>query len=186
VPAVTRSRHAEIERYWRRFQEELATPLNGRAADELRWFFRLGDRRVRADEDRLRRAKRAFGAPRFKALRSTWLLAGDRAIDVTTSSSLAESIVRGDGRLECQELSRQSLHSRPWLGGLSGMTGEQEGEQVAEGVPPSPAADESPSSAGAWMLVRLASTVIWMIGRNLRQRFWGGDVCRPSAVTSAA
>jgi hypothetical protein len=110
---VPRSRHGGFELYQRAFQEELATPVNPRLADELRWFFRHGDTCVRGEEERFRRARRAFGAPRFRALRRAWLLAGDRAIDVAASSSLAESIARGDGRLECQELSRQYMHFAP-------------------------------------------------------------------------
>ena len=113
---VPRSRHGEIQLYRRAFQEELAMPLNGKVGDELRWFFRHGDTGIPAEQERFRRARRAFGAPRFRALRRAWLLGGNRAIDVAMSSSLAESIARGDGRLECQELSRQYLHFTPLVG----------------------------------------------------------------------
>ena len=113
---MPRSRHGEIELYRRAFQEELATPLNGKVADELRWFFRHGGTCAQSQQGRFERAKRAFGASRFRALRRAWLLAGDRAIDITMSSSLAESIARGDGRLECHELSRQYLHFVPLVG----------------------------------------------------------------------
>jgi hypothetical protein len=113
---VPRTRHGEIQLYRRAFQEELAAPVNSTIADELRWFFRQGDASVEAQQGRFKRARRAFGAPRFRALQRAWLLAGDRAIDVAMSSSLAESIARGDGRLECQELTRQYLHFVPLVG----------------------------------------------------------------------
>ena len=54
-------------------------------AEELRWFCRHGDTSTAADQKRLQRARRAFGSPRFRALRRAWLLDGDRAIDVAMS-----------------------------------------------------------------------------------------------------
>src|SRR4030095_16235672 len=103
---VPRVRHAAITKYTEAFQEELATPVHPVVAEELRWFFRHADAAPAYENGRLQRARRAFHAPRFRALRRAWILDGDRAIDVAISTSLTEAIARGDGRFECGELAR--------------------------------------------------------------------------------
>lgn len=105
-----------VEDYRRAFREELATPLHAQVADELRWFCHHGKTSAPAERTRLLRARRAFRSPRFLALRRAWALDGDRAIDVATSNSLADAVARGDGRLECHEVSRQYLHLSALVG----------------------------------------------------------------------
>lgn len=102
--------------YRRAFRDELATPLHAQVAEELRWFCHHRNTSAPADRPRLLRARRAFRSPRFLALRKAWLLDGDRVIDVAMSASLADSIARGDGRLECHEVSRQYLHLSALVG----------------------------------------------------------------------
>jgi hypothetical protein len=102
--------------YRRAFRDELATPLHAQVADELRWFCHHGKTSGPAERTRLLRAHRAFRSPRFVALRRAWALDGDRAIDVAASNSLADAIARGDGRLECHEVSRQYLHLSALVG----------------------------------------------------------------------
>lgn len=102
--------------YERAFREELATALNPRLGDELRWYYRLSAESAEPDLMRLKRARRAFAAPRYRALRRAWEADGDRAIDVAMSTLLGEAIARGEGRLERQELSRQYLHLSPLVG----------------------------------------------------------------------
>ncbi len=105
-----------VKAYQRAFREELATPLHPQVASELRWFFGAGEPTTTAERTRLRRARRAFGAPRFRALRRAWLVDGDRVVDVAMSTSLAEAIAREDGRLECHALPRQYFHLSPLVG----------------------------------------------------------------------
>ena len=105
-----------VEDYRRAFREELATPLHAQVADELRWFCHHGKTSGPAERTRLLRARRAFRSPRFLALRRACALDGDRAIDVATSNSLADAVARGDGRLECHEVSRQYLHLSALVG----------------------------------------------------------------------
>lgn len=105
-----------VDAYQQAFREELATPLHPQVASELRWFYRAADVTASAEQARLRRARRAFGAPRFRALRRAWLLDGDRVVDVAMSPSLSEAISRDEGRLECHELSRQYFHLSPLVG----------------------------------------------------------------------
>jgi hypothetical protein len=104
------------DNYRRAFREELAGPLQAQVAEELRWFCHHGNACAPADRARLLRARRAFRSPRFLALRKAWLTDGDRAIDVAMSASLADAITRGDGRLECHEVSRQYLHLSALVG----------------------------------------------------------------------
>lgn len=105
-----------VEAYRQAFREELGTPLHPQVASELRWFYRAADVTTSVERARLRRARRAFGAPQFRALRRAWLLDGDRIVDVAMSTSLAEAISRDEGRLECHELSRQYFHLSPLVG----------------------------------------------------------------------
>ncbi len=105
-----------VDAYQQAFREELATPLHPQVANELRWFYQAADVTASIDRARLRRARRAFRAPRFRALRRAWLLDGDRVVDVAMSRSLADAISRDEGRLECHELSRQYFHLSPLVG----------------------------------------------------------------------
>lgn len=105
-----------VDAYQRAFREELATPLHPQVANELRWFYQTADVTASAEDARLRRARRAFGAPRFRALRRAWLLDGERVVDVAMSTSLSDAIARDEGRFECHELPRQYFHLAPLVG----------------------------------------------------------------------
>jgi hypothetical protein len=105
-----------VDDYRRAFREELAAPLHAQVADELRWFCQHGKASGAGERARLLRARRAFRSPRFLALRRAWALDGDRAIDVAMSSSLADAVARGDGSLECHEVSRQYMHLSALVG----------------------------------------------------------------------
>ena len=59
------------------------------------------------DERRMRRARRIFGTPRFRALRRALELDGQRAVDVASSRGIADAIARADGRLERHDMRRQ-------------------------------------------------------------------------------
>ena len=59
------------------------------------------------EDKRMRRARRIFGTPRFRALRRALELDGDRAVDVAMSRSLADAIERREGRFERHEMRRQ-------------------------------------------------------------------------------
>jgi hypothetical protein len=99
-----------VDAYEAVFREELATPLHPTVANELRWFYQGADVTGTVDEARVRRARRAFGAPRFRAIRKAWLQDGDRVVDVAMSTSLADAIARESGRFERHALSRQYFH----------------------------------------------------------------------------
>ena len=105
-----------VEDYRRAFREELASPLQAQVATELRWLCEHEKNPAAAERGRLARARRAFRSPRFVALRRAWAVDGDRAIDVAMSNSLADAVARGDGRLECHEISRQYLHLSALVG----------------------------------------------------------------------
>ena len=105
-----------VDAYESVFREELATPLHPTVANELRWFYQSADITGTVDRTRLRRARRAFGAPRFRAIRKAWLQDGDRVVDVAMSTSLADAIARESGRFERHELSRQYFHLSSMVG----------------------------------------------------------------------
>ena len=97
--------------YEKAFRQELAAPLDAVTANELRWFWDASSLGSPALEDpRMRRARRIFGTPRFRALRRALELDGHRAVDVAASRSLADAIHRAEGRFERHELRRQYLH----------------------------------------------------------------------------
>jgi hypothetical protein len=96
------------EHYESAFRQELATPLDTVTANELRWFWEaraLGT--AVAEDKRMRRARRIFGTPRFRALRRVLEVDGHRAVDVAASGCLAEAIDRAEGRIERHEIRRQ-------------------------------------------------------------------------------
>jgi hypothetical protein len=105
-----------VQAYQRAFRDELGTPLHPHVASELRWFYQAADVTASVEHVRLKRARRAFGAPRFRALKKAWLLDGDRVVDVAMSTTLSDAIARKDGQLECHELSRQYFHLSPQVG----------------------------------------------------------------------
>jgi hypothetical protein len=105
-----------VEAYQRGFREELATPLHPTVASELRWFYQTSEVTSTVERARLWRARRAFGAPRFRALRRAWQMDGERVVDVAMSTALSDAIAREAGRLECHHLARQYFHLSPLVG----------------------------------------------------------------------
>ena len=90
------------------FRLELGAPLDPVTANELRWFWEASALASgAAEEKRMRRARRIFGTPRFRALRRALDVDGARAVDVAMSRSLADAIERREGRFERHELHRQ-------------------------------------------------------------------------------
>jgi len=98
------------ETYENAFKQELASPLDPVTANELRWFWDASTLGTEAAEDkRMRRARRIFGTPRFRALRRVLELDGHRAVDVAASTSLADASDRAAGGIERHEIRRQYL-----------------------------------------------------------------------------
>ena len=102
------------------FRDELAMPVDPITAEQLQAYFRHrqqspGHLTEPADEV-LEKAFRKFGAARFKALYRWWLLRGDPAIWAAQSPVLRDAIARGEGRLECVEISRQYLQLTSLVG----------------------------------------------------------------------
>jgi hypothetical protein len=94
--------------YENAFRLELGAPLDAVTANELRWFWEVSTLASEVGEEkRMRRARRIFGTPRFRALRRALELDGARAVDVAMSRSLADAIERREGRFERHELRRQ-------------------------------------------------------------------------------
>jgi hypothetical protein len=96
------------DQYENAFRLELGAPLDPVTANELRWFWEASTLATGVgDEKRMRRARRIFGTPRFRALRRALELDGGRAVDVAMSTSLADAIERREGRFERHEMRRQ-------------------------------------------------------------------------------
>jgi hypothetical protein len=100
-----------VKRYREAFREQLGAPLRPTQLDELRWLFeaRRDGTAVRRDE-RLERAMRAFGAPRFRVMYRAWIEQGDRVMDAAVSPVLATAIGRNTGRFEAVTLAHRYLH----------------------------------------------------------------------------
>ena len=111
LPDKTGRAQSLADVYENAFRQELTVPLDPVTANELRWFCQASVVRAEVVEDtRVRRARRIFGTPRFRALRRALELDGERAIDVAASRSLADAIARAEGRFERHEMRRQYLH----------------------------------------------------------------------------
>ncbi len=102
LPVVVRQPDTEgcaqrlAEVYEDAFHHEFGTPLDPVTANELRWFWEATTiASGPLDERRMRRARRIFGTPRFRALRRALELDGPRAVDVTSSRGIAD-MLHGD------------------------------------------------------------------------------------------
>lgn len=105
-----------VKEYRRAFDEELAMPLHPQVAQEFLWFCRQRQAVPTDQDERLRRARRAFRSPRFRVLQRAWRQDGDRVVDTAMSTAIADAIARGQGRFESYELARQYLHLSPLVG----------------------------------------------------------------------
>ena len=106
--------------FQRACEEELATRLAPSTVEELRWYFHQRREASHAggshDEERYRRARRTFGAPRYRVLYRQWLLVGDSLIDALLSPILSDAIQRGTARIETHVLTRRYHHLSPLVG----------------------------------------------------------------------
>jgi len=103
-------------RYNDAFREQVGMPLRPTQLDELRWFFEARRSSDARRDERFERARRAFGAPRFRALYRVWIEQGDGALDAVVSATLANAIARQTGRFEASVLSHKYLHLAPLVG----------------------------------------------------------------------
>jgi hypothetical protein len=109
--------------YQRAGEEELGVRLAPETVEELRWFFHqrrraMGDPAAISvtDTPRFRRARRAFGAPRYRVLYRQWLLAGEPLINALLSPVLPDAVIRGTGQVETHVLARPYHHLSPLVG----------------------------------------------------------------------
>jgi hypothetical protein len=102
-------------------EEEFGVRLAPSTVEELRWYFQ--QRRElsrnaghRMDEERYRRARRAFGASRYRVLYRHWLSDGDVLINALDSPTLPDALARGTGRIESHVVARRYHHLAPLVG----------------------------------------------------------------------
>jgi hypothetical protein len=106
---LVKARHA----YLRAVSEHLAMTLDGRA-EMLENVFR--ERLQCANSNSLddhRHRSVAVDGPRFNALYQQWLVDPEKTIRMADSRALGMALDRGDGRIECVDLTRQYLHLSP-------------------------------------------------------------------------
>jgi hypothetical protein len=107
--------------YQRACEDELGVRLAPATVEELRWYFHqrreaTANAGTVTDEPRYRRARRVFGAPRFRVLYRHWLAAGEPVIDALLSPVLSDAVTRGTGRIEAHVLTRRYHHLAPLVG----------------------------------------------------------------------
>jgi hypothetical protein len=109
-----------IPRFGQAARDELATPLRLSMAQELEWYFNERQRHDQAptvaEEDRFRRARAAFSAPRYRVLYRAWQRHGDSVVWATTSHVLRDALERKEGRVEFVQLSHQYMHLSSLVG----------------------------------------------------------------------
>jgi hypothetical protein len=114
VPSHLAEAASTYEAAWR---DEFARPLRLSTADELRWYFqqrsRLEQGEAHSDETRYNRARRAFGAPRYRVLYRSWRQQGPGVLTNVVSPVLADAVTRRTGELETQVLPHPYLHLAP-------------------------------------------------------------------------
>ena len=109
-----------VPRYAGAFRDEFETSLSPATVEHLRWYFRARRQRFQAPvaptDQRFEHARRAFAAPRFRALYEAWSRVGEPALDAAHSPLLADAVARGTGRLETYLLRHRYLHLLPLVG----------------------------------------------------------------------
>lgn len=113
--------HEAAVPFQRACEEELGTRLAPSTVEELRWYFqtrRALSKNLQQDVDRERigRARRAFGAPRYRVLYRHWLTHGDALVNALDSPVLPDALTRGTGRIESHVVHRQYHHLTPLVG----------------------------------------------------------------------
>jgi hypothetical protein len=98
-------------------REHLAEPLHPSNVETLEWLFRerkrLADAESAHADKRYVETARAFRAPRFHVLYRQWLEDPANTLWMAGSRTIADTLERVHGRVECIELSRQYLHLSP-------------------------------------------------------------------------
>ena len=98
-------------------REQLATPLHPSVVETLEWLFperkRLSEPGAGPANERYTNLLSAYRAPRYQALHQQWLDDPTNTLRLAGSRLIADNIERGDGQVECVELSRQYLHLSP-------------------------------------------------------------------------
>jgi hypothetical protein len=113
---VPRHKANAIPMYRAAFREQLASPLEARLLEDVRWYFHARRKGVRSPDERFDQAARAFGAPRFQALYRAWRERGDAVLDAAVSSVLADHVAWETGRLEVHVLPHSYLCLLPQVG----------------------------------------------------------------------
>ena len=98
-------------------REHLATPLDPWVVETLEWFFternQLAEPGARPESERYVKVSRAFRTPKYRALYRQWLMEPANTLWMAGSPVVGDAIDRGEGTVECDELSRQYLHLSP-------------------------------------------------------------------------
>jgi hypothetical protein len=113
---VPRHKTNAIPMYRSAFREQIASPLEPRLLEDLRWYFNSRRKGIRSPDERFDQAARAFNAPRFQALYRVWRERGDSVLDAALSSILADHVAWGTGRLECHVLPHSYARLLPRVG----------------------------------------------------------------------
>ena len=98
-------------------REHLATPLEPSIVQTLESLFaerkRLSEPGAGPANERYANLLSAYRAPRYQALHRQWLDDPTNTLPLAGSRLIADNVERGDGQVECVELSRQYLHLSP-------------------------------------------------------------------------
>jgi hypothetical protein len=99
-------------------RDELTMRLAPATIAELRWYFEqcrdTADPRERARlDERFWLARGAFSTRQCRQLYSRWLTDGDRVFDLLSSTTIADALARGTGRIESQVLPSSYGHLSP-------------------------------------------------------------------------
>lgn len=110
---LAKARHA----YLRAAREHLATTLDGRAKmleEAFRERLRTAESSAISPCPHERRVDPlGLNGPRFRALYEQWRIDPEKTISMADSQALRVALERGDGRIECVDLTRQYLHLSP-------------------------------------------------------------------------
>jgi hypothetical protein len=94
--------------------EQLLAPVSPRVVEELRWYFEQAQKGHHDEsDDRYRRARSTFSTHRWRAVYRGWRHEREAVITTVGSTTLAEMVKAGTGRIEVLHLGHRYAHLSP-------------------------------------------------------------------------
>jgi hypothetical protein len=128
-------------------RDELTARFSPDTLNELKWYFEQRrtakeDRTRSASDERFWQAARTFSTARCRRLYRRWMMDGDAAVDLVSSTAITDALARGTGRIESEVLLFPYDHLSPLVRRVRSLpSGVNEATDKASAGPQPPSLD---------------------------------------------